>query len=70
MTSEGVPFKYNANNISHEEAVKISGLVYELIIQSKKTLDDFKRTRNDGNMTLRLRLKSGLEIIVVQGKYF
>jgi hypothetical protein len=67
MTSEGVPFKYNPNNITHQEAVKISGLIYELVFYSKKTLDDFKRTPNYGNITIRLRLKSGLEIIVVQG---
>ena len=68
MTNEGVPFKYNINNISHQDAVKISGLIHELVLYSKKTLDDFKRTPNHGNITIRLRLKSGLEIIVVQGK--
>ena len=67
MTNEGVPFKYNPNNITHQDAVKICGLIFELAYFSKKTFDDFKRTPNYGNITLRMRLKTGLEIIVVQG---
>jgi hypothetical protein len=66
----GVPFKYNINNISHQEAVKYAGLVFDLILFSKRTLDDLKKTPHHGNMTLRLRLKNGSEIIVVQGKKF
>jgi len=63
-----VPFKYNVNNISQQDAVKYAGLVYDLILFSKKTLDDFKGTPHYGNMKLRMRLKNGKEIIVVQGK--
>jgi hypothetical protein len=66
LTSEGVPFKFSG--LSHQEAVRYAGLIYDLILYSKKTIDDFKRTPNHGNMALRLRLKNGTEIIVVQGK--
>ena len=63
-----MPFKYNPNNISHQDAVKYAGLIYDLILFSKRTLDDLKKTPHHGNMTLRLRLKTGSEIVVVQGK--
>jgi hypothetical protein len=65
----GVPFKYSSNNISYPEAVRYAGLVYDLILYSKKVLDDFRKN-NHGNMSMRLRLKSGMEIIVVQGILF
>jgi hypothetical protein len=67
LSSEGVPFKYNSS-LSHPEAVKIAGLIYDLILFSKRTLDDLKRSGSGGNITLRMRLKSGEEFIVVQGK--
>ena len=81
VTSEGIPFKYsqsivvdknadtkNANstiNPNYNEAVKIAGLVSDLINYSKKTIEDLKKG-NTGNICIRLRLKDGKEIIVQQ----
>ena len=48
--------------------MKYAGLIYDLVLFSKRTLDDFKKTPNHGNFTLRMRLKNGKEIIVVQGQ--
>ncbi len=53
--------------MTRQEAVKYAGLIYDLILFSKRTLDDFKKTPNYGYITLRMRLKNGKEIIVVQG---
>jgi len=39
-----------------------------LILYIKKTLDDFKKVgEKGGDITLRLRLKSGVELITTQG---
>jgi len=54
------------NNISYSEAINIAGLLHDLILYAKKVLDDLKKN-NHGNMTFRIRLKSGTEIIIVQG---
>lgn len=67
MSSEGVPFKYNPN-LTHQEAVSIAGLIYDLILYSKRTIDEMVKKPSPSNMTLRMRLKNGEEIIVSQGK--
>jgi hypothetical protein len=63
VTSEGVPFKFAG--VKHEEAIKYSGLMYDLIHYSKRILEDLKKG-NSGNISLRLRLKDGHEYIIQQ----
>lgn len=55
------------NNIPPNEAIKYTGLIYDLILYIKKTLDDFKKQgEKGGDISVRLRLKDGKEIIVTQ----
>lgn len=72
MNYEGIPFKSNIEKNS--EVVKIAGLVFDLILFSKRTLDSIKKTSEPGenkNLTMRMRLKNGEEIIVVQeGEFY
>jgi len=67
VTSEGVPYKYAT--LEHPEAVKYTGLLYDLFLFTKKILDNYKSTPNNGNMCIRLRLKSSQEVIINQGIY-
>ena len=62
--------------MSYQEAVKYTGLLYDLVLFSKKSLDDLKKgehTKNDHSkeknpqFSMRLRLKNGIEMMVVQG---
>ena len=67
MSIDGIPFKSNIEK--HSEVVRISGLIFDLILYSKKILEDLKKVNEPGvndNLTLRMRLKNGEEIIVVQ----
>ena len=67
MSIDGIPFKSNIEKNS--EVVRITGLIFDLILYSKKILDDLKKVNEPGtndNLTLRMRLKNGEEIIVVQ----
>ena len=67
MSIDGIPFKSNIEKNS--EVVRISGLIFDLILYSKKILEDLKKVNDQNaneNLTLRMRLKNGEEIIVVQ----
>ena len=67
MSIDGIPFKSNIEKNS--EVVRITGLIFDLILYSKKILEDLKKVNDPGsndNLTLRMRLKNGEEIIVVQ----
>ena len=67
MSIDGIPFKSNIEKNS--EVVRITGLIFDLILFSKKILEDLKKVNEQGlneNLTLRMRLKNGEEIIVVQ----
>ena len=66
MSIDGIPFKSNIEKNS--EVVRITGLIFDLILYSKKILEDLKKVNEPGNdnLTLRMRLKNGEEIIVVQ----
>ena len=67
MSIDGIPFKSNIEKNS--EVVCVAGLIFDLILYSKKILEDLKKTNEQGvndNLTLRMRLKNGEEIIVVQ----
>ena len=67
MSIDGIPFKSNIEKNS--EVVRIAGLIFDLILYSKKILEDLKKVNEQGtndNLTLRMRLKNGEEIIVVQ----
>ena len=67
MSIDGIPFKSNIEKNS--EVVRIAGLIFDLILYSKKTLEDLKKSNEQGlneNLTLRMRLRNGEEIIVVQ----
>ena len=67
MSVDGIPFKSNIEKNS--EVVRIAGLIFDLILYSKKILEDLKKVNEQGlneNLTLRMRLKSGEELIVVQ----
>jgi hypothetical protein len=70
LTSDGIPFKYSfgslSDEVSYKEAVNYAGLLHDLIQYTKKVLDDLKKN-NYGNLSLRLRLLNGTEIIIVQG---
>ena len=68
VTSEGVPFKYNGN-VTYQEAVKLAGLMIDLIHYTKRTIEDLKKG-NTGNICLRMRLKSGEEYIIQQEQDF
>ena len=49
--------------------MRIAGLIFDLILFSKKILEDLKKVNEPGandNLTLRMRLKNGEELIVVQ----
>ena len=72
MSSEGIPFK---SNIEYNPTViKIAGLVFDFILYSKKTLDDLKKQGEptiNKNLSIRMRLKNGEELIVVQeGEFY
>jgi hypothetical protein len=65
--------------LSYQEAVKYTGLLYDLVLFSKKSLDDLKKgeyTKNDHSkeknpqFSMRLRLKNGIEMMIVQGDQF
>ena len=66
MSIDGIPFKSNMEKNS--DVVRIAGLIFDLILFSKRTLGDLKKTNDssDENLTLRMRLKNGEELIVVQ----
>ena len=67
MSIDGIPFKSNIEKNS--EVVRITGLLFDLILYSKKILEDLKKVNEPGvndNLTLRMRLKNGEELIVVQ----
>ena len=67
MSIDGIPFKSNIEKNS--EVVRVAGLIFDLILYSKKIWDDLKKVNESGtneNLTLRMRLKNGEEIIVVQ----
>ena len=67
MSIDGIPFKSNIEKNS--EVVRITGLLFDLILYSKKILEDLKKVNEPGandNLTLRMRLKNGEEIIIVQ----
>jgi hypothetical protein len=64
----GVPFKFSTSSLEYPAAVRYAGLIYDLMLFTKKTFDDFKKTPNSGNVILRVRLKNGKEFIVSQGK--
>ena len=51
-------------------AVKYAGLIYDLMLFTKKTFDDFKKSPNSGNVILRIRLKNGKEFIISQGNKY
>ena len=71
MNNEGIPFKSNIEKNS--EVIKIAGLIFDLVLYSKRTLDSLKKTNEPGvskNLTLRMRLKNGEELIVVQENEF
>jgi hypothetical protein len=67
MSIDGIPFKSDIEKNS--EVVHLAGLKFDLIIYSKKILEDLKKMNEQGvndNLTLRMRLKNGEELIVVQ----
>ena len=58
MSIDGIPFKSNIEKNS--EVVRIAGLIFDLILYSKKTLEDLKKSNEQGlneNLTLRMRLR-------------
>ena len=82
MTSTGIPFKFSQSivqdkgldkeetvNPNYVEAVKICGLFMDLILYSKRTIEDLKKN-SQGNVLLSLRLKDGKEFIVQQEQDF
>ena len=66
MSIDGIPFKSNMEKNS--DVVRVAGLIFDLILYSKRTLSDLKKTNDssDDNLTLRMRLRNGVEIIIVQ----
>ena len=67
MSIDGIPFKSNLEKNS--DVVRIAGLIFDLILYSKRTLSDLKKVNESGsddNLTMRMRLKNGEEIIIVQ----
>ena len=71
MSSEGIPFKSNIEN--NAQVVKLAGLIFDLILYSKRTLEDLKKVNEPGvnkNLTLRMRLKNGEELIIVKQNEF
>ena len=63
-----MPFKFNIN-ISKDDAVRYTGLLFNLMHYVKKVLDDLKKSENNqvrNNFMMRLRLQTGMEIIVNQ----
>jgi len=62
--------------LTRQEAVKYTGLVYDLVLFAKKSLDDLKKgdhkvdhsKEKNPQFSMRLRLKHGVEIIIVQGR--
>lgn len=72
MSLEGIPFKSNIDD--NQTVVKIAGLLFDFILYSKRTLDDLKKTNEsmgNRNLTIRMRLKSGEELIIVQeGEFY
>ena len=66
MSIDGIPFKSNIEKNS--DVVRVAGLIFDLILYSKRTLSDLKKTNDssDDNLTLRMRLRNGVEIIIVQ----
>ena len=48
-------------------------VIFDLILYSKRTLEDLKKVNEPGvnkNLTLRMRLKNGEELIIVQQNEF
>lgn len=71
MNNEGIPFKSNIEKNS--DVIRIAGLIFDLILYSKRTLDSLKKVNEPGvskNLTMRMRLKNGEEIIIVQENEF
>ena len=71
MSIDGIPFKSNIE--TNSDVVRIAGLIFDLILFSKKVLEDLKKVNEPGvndNLTLRMRLKNGEELIVVQQNEF
>ena len=72
MSSEGIPFKSNIDD--NPTVVKIAGLLFDFILYSKRTLDDLKKTNEpmaNRNLTIRMRLKNGEELVIVQeGEFY
>jgi hypothetical protein len=71
VSSEGIPFKSNIEDNAF--VVKLTGLLFDLILYSKRTLDDLKKINEPGvnkDLTIRMRLKSGEELIIVQQNEF
>ena len=67
MSIDGIPFKSNIEKNS--EVVRVTGLIFDLILYSKKILEYLKKSNDQSandNLTLRMRLKNGEEIIIVQ----
>ena len=66
MSIDGIPFKSNMEKNS--DVVRVAGHIFDLILYSKRTLSDLKKTNDssDDNLTLRMRLRNGVEIIIVQ----
>jgi hypothetical protein len=66
FTNPGIPF-HHSEGLSYTEAVRYAGLISDILLLTKKTLDTFKTIPpNTGNMTMRFRLTNGKEIIIVQ----
>ena len=65
-----VPFKFSISSLEYPMAVKYAGLIYDLMLFTKKTFDDFKKSPNSGNVILRIRLKNGKEFIISQGNKY
>ena len=69
VSSEGIPFKSNIEDNAF--VVKLTGLLFDLILYSKRTLDDLKKVNEPGvnkNLTIRMRLKSKLLMLLLNQK--
>lgn len=67
LTSEGVPFKFSG--VTNTEAVKICGMMTDLVHFTKRTIEDLKKG-NLGNICIRLRQTNGMEYIIKQENDF
>ena len=63
-SSEGIPFKSNLEN--NAQIVKITGLLFDLILYSKRTLDDLKKV----NKLLMLLLNQKKKLILKFNIYY